>query len=172
MWLKRKKKIRILSLTKILIVFCQQRIVIYQLAIFFIEYLASPRSTLSYYWWDSFIYPMLNTAFFDFWPEDHQQPRNKVESLSPAENLLGFESGTFRSNRNALQFLQIKILVEYLRFNVQSLMLLSPRCVGFQTVIWLNVYRERITKQTVLLLLSWDQPQKIVCFRYASGWNL
>ena len=37
-----------------------------------------------------------HTAFVQFWPEGHREPRNEVGSLSPAERLVGFEPGTFR----------------------------------------------------------------------------
>ena len=39
---------------------------------------------------------MLITAFVHVRPEGHQDPRNEVGSLSPAERLAGFEPGTFR----------------------------------------------------------------------------
>ena len=38
----------------------------------------------------------VNQDVLDFRPEGHREPRNKVGSLSPAERLLGFESGTFQ----------------------------------------------------------------------------
>ena len=39
---------------------------------------------------------MLITALYLIRPEGHWEPRNKVGSLSPAERLVGFETGTFR----------------------------------------------------------------------------
>ena len=39
---------------------------------------------------------MVNTAFVHVRPEGHREHRNEVGSLSPAERLAGFESGTFR----------------------------------------------------------------------------
>ena len=59
-------------------------------------YLATPRPTMGNFRGDSFTHPMLITAFLNFRPEDHREPRNKVGSLSPAERLAGFEPGTFR----------------------------------------------------------------------------
>ena len=41
-------------------------------------------------------YPMLITVFVQVQPEGHQEPHNKVGSLSPAERLVGFELGTFQ----------------------------------------------------------------------------
>ena len=37
--------------------------------------------------------PMLIAAFVHVRPEGHQEPRNEVRSLSPAERLAGFEPG-------------------------------------------------------------------------------
>ena len=39
---------------------------------------------------------MLITAFVQFRPKGHREPRNEVGSLSPADRLVGFEAGTFR----------------------------------------------------------------------------
>ena len=39
--------------------------------------------------------PILITAFYLFRPEGHQKSRSEVGSLSPAECLVGFETGTF-----------------------------------------------------------------------------
>ena len=44
---------------------------------------------------------MLITAFVNFSLESHQEPRNEVGSLSPAEDLVEFEPGTFRFAENA-----------------------------------------------------------------------
>ena len=47
--------------------------------------------------------PLLFTAFYQFRPEGHQQPCNKVGSLSPATKcLVGFETGTFQFYDKAL----------------------------------------------------------------------
>ena len=43
---------------------------------------------------------MLITAFVHVWPKGHQEPRNKIGSLSPAKGLVGFEPGTFDSDCN------------------------------------------------------------------------
>ena len=59
-------------------------------------YLAVPRSTLGHSQWDSLTNLMLITAFVHARPGGHQEPRNKVGSLSPAEPLASFEPGTFR----------------------------------------------------------------------------
>ena len=45
---------------------------------------------------DSLTNPMLITVFVQVWLKGHQEPRNEVGSLSPAECLVGFEPGTFR----------------------------------------------------------------------------
>ena len=45
---------------------------------------------------------MLITAFVQFWPEGHSEPRDKVESLSPAECLVGFEQEPSDSSYNDL----------------------------------------------------------------------
>ena len=47
---------------------------------------------------------MLITAFLNFYPEGCREPRNKVESQSLAERLVGSEVGTFRSSYNALTY--------------------------------------------------------------------
>ena len=39
---------------------------------------------------------MLITAFLEFWPECHQEPRNVVGSLIPTESLVGFEPPTLQ----------------------------------------------------------------------------
>ena len=39
---------------------------------------------------------MLITAFLQIRPEGHQEPRNEVQSWSPADRLVGFEPKTFR----------------------------------------------------------------------------
>ena len=39
--------------------------------------------------------PDVNHCVLHFRPEGHQDPRNKVGSLSPAERLVGIELGTF-----------------------------------------------------------------------------
>ena len=59
-------------------------------------YLAAPRPTMGNFWGDSLTHPMLITAFLNFRPEGHREPRNKVGTLSPAERLVGFEPGTCR----------------------------------------------------------------------------
>ena len=59
--------------------------------------LAAPRPTLGYYRGGSLTHPMLIICvFLHIRPEDHREPRNEVEFLSPAERLVGFESETFR----------------------------------------------------------------------------
>ena len=40
---------------------------------------------------------MLITAFSHFWPEGHREPRKEVGFLSPAQDLVGFESEILRS---------------------------------------------------------------------------
>ena len=45
---------------------------------------------------------MLLTVRFKFRPKVHQEPCNKVGSLSPAMHLAGFETRTFRFYHNAL----------------------------------------------------------------------
>ena len=47
--------------------------------------------------------PMLITAFRQFDLRVNGEPRNEVRSLSPAEQVVVFESETFRFNRNALK---------------------------------------------------------------------
>ena len=59
-------------------------------------FLGASRPTLDHSQGDSLTSPMLITAFELFRPEGHREPRNEVESLSPAKRLLGFEPETFR----------------------------------------------------------------------------
>ena len=59
-------------------------------------YLAVPRPTLGHSPGDSLTNLMLITTYVRIRPEGHREPRNEVESLSPAEHLAGFEPGTFR----------------------------------------------------------------------------
>ena len=59
-------------------------------------YLAALRPTLVIFKRGSLTHPMLITAILYFRPKGHQEPRNEVGSLSPAERLVGFEPGTFR----------------------------------------------------------------------------
>ena len=63
---------------------------------FFNCYLADPQPTLGHSQGDSLTNPMLIAAFYLIRPEGHREPRNEVGSLSPAERLAGFESGTFQ----------------------------------------------------------------------------
>ena len=63
---------------------------------FFNCYLVAPWPALGHYRGDSLTHLMLITAVLHFQPKGHQEPRNKVGSLSPAEHLVGFEPGTFR----------------------------------------------------------------------------
>ena len=58
--------------------------------------LATSRPTLGHSQGDSLINLMLITAFYLYQPKGHQEPGNKVGSLSPAECLAGFEPGTFQ----------------------------------------------------------------------------
>ena len=64
--------------------------------IFFNCYLAAAQLNLEHYLGDSFTLPMLITALLHIRPEGHQERCNEVESLSPNEYLVGFESGTFQ----------------------------------------------------------------------------
>ena len=63
---------------------------------FFNCYLAVPQPTLGHSQGDSLTNLMLITASVHVRPEGHQEPRNEVGSLRPAEHLAGFEPGTFR----------------------------------------------------------------------------
>ena len=56
--------------------------------------LAASRSTLGCYQKDNLTHLMLITAFGKFQPDGHQEPYNKIGSLSPAEQLVGFELDT------------------------------------------------------------------------------
>ena len=62
--------------------------------IFFNCYLAVSRPSLDHSRGDSLTNPMLITAFVQFRPKGHREPRNEIGSLSPAEHLVGFEPGT------------------------------------------------------------------------------
>ena len=42
------------------------------------------------------------TAFLQFWPKGHREPRDKFESLSPIKRPVGFELGSFWFKCNAL----------------------------------------------------------------------
>ena len=58
--------------------------------LFFFNFcLAAPWPTLDHYHGDSLNHPKLITTFLQL------RPRNEAGSLSPAERLAGFESGTF-----------------------------------------------------------------------------
>ena len=70
--------------------------IISRFSFFFNRYLAVPRPTLGHSQGGSLTNLMVNTAFVHVRPEGHREHRNEVGSLSPAERLAGFESGTFR----------------------------------------------------------------------------
>ena len=72
------------------------KLILQENAIFFNCYLALPQPNLSHSRCDSLTTPMLITAFVQFRPEDHRETHNEVGSLSPAEDLVGIEPGTFR----------------------------------------------------------------------------
>ena len=74
--------------------------VILYIYIVLLSTLAAPSSTLDRYRGDSLSYPMLITAFYHIRTEDHNEPRNEVEFINPAERLVGFESRTFRFTQN------------------------------------------------------------------------
>ena len=57
--------------------------------------MANLRPTLGHYWAGSLIHPMLLTAFLNILPERPREPRNEARFPSPAERLVGFESGIF-----------------------------------------------------------------------------
>ena len=56
--------------------------------------MAAPRPTFSHYPVDKLTHPMLITAFLQFRHEGHQEPRNEVGPLNPAECLVRFEPET------------------------------------------------------------------------------
>ena len=58
-------------------------------------YLAVPRPTMGHSRRDILTNPMFIAAFVHFRPEGHQEPRNEVGPISPAERLVGFEPETF-----------------------------------------------------------------------------
>ena len=62
---------------------------------FFNCYLATPQPTLAHYWRNSLTHPLLITVFSHIQPKDHEEPQNKVVSLSPDERIVGFEPRTF-----------------------------------------------------------------------------
>ena len=62
---------------------------------FFNCYLATPHPTWGHYWGGSLTHPMLSTCILHIQPEGHQEPQNKVGSLSPAKHLVEFEPRTF-----------------------------------------------------------------------------
>ena len=77
---------------------------IYDINNFLNCYFAAPQPTLGHYRRGSVTHPTLITAFSHFCPEAHQESRNEVGSLGPAEHL-GLEPGTARfwlSNLNPL----------------------------------------------------------------------
>ena len=63
---------------------------------FFKYYLAAPGPTLGHSRGNSLTNPTLITAFVQFQPEAHREPRNEVGLLNPDERLVEFEPGTFR----------------------------------------------------------------------------
>ena len=63
---------------------------------FFNCYLVAPQPPLGHSQGDSLTKPTLITVFVHTRPKGHQEPRNEVGSLSPAERLVGFELGTFQ----------------------------------------------------------------------------
>ena len=65
-------------------------------------FLDAPHPTLGHCQRESLTHPMLITAFLQCRPEGHQEPRNKVGSLSPVECLVEFEPEPFSSYGNAL----------------------------------------------------------------------
>ena len=52
--------------------------------------MANPRPALGHCWGNSLTNAFLITVFWGFWPKDHWEPPNEVESLSLAECLVGF----------------------------------------------------------------------------------
>ena len=75
-----------------------------EFATFFNRYLASPRATLSHYRGDNLTHSTLITALFKVRPKGHREHRSEVGSLSPAEQLVGIELGTFRFYHKALTY--------------------------------------------------------------------
>ena len=69
-----------------------------KLAFFFICYLAAPWPTLGNIWGrgGSLTDPMLITAFVKFFSKGHWEYRYEVGLLSPDQNPMGFDAGTFR----------------------------------------------------------------------------
>ena len=65
---------------------------------FFNIYLAAQQPTLGHYQEDSLTHPLLITAFLQFWPEGHQEPCNKVGSLSPTKHLMSLNQEPSDSN--------------------------------------------------------------------------
>ena len=81
--------------------------------LFFNCYLVVPRPTMptmGNYQGGSLTHSMLITAFSNFWPKDRQGHRNKVESISPAKHLVGFELGTFQCLNPLHQYVYYNIL--------------------------------------------------------------
>ena len=71
-------------------------IFIFFIFLFFLTAIWLPHGQLlSHSQGDSLTNPMLVTGFYLCQPEGHWEPCNEVGSLSLAENLVGFELGTF-----------------------------------------------------------------------------
>ena len=68
----------------------------------FFIYLSAPQSALGPYRGNSHTHPIWITALFNFGLKGLREPRNEVESLSPAEFQVGFEQLTFRFYFNVL----------------------------------------------------------------------
>ena len=66
--------------------------------------------TMGNYQGGSLTHSMLITAFSNFWPKDRQGHRNKVEFISPAKHLVGFELGTFQCLNPLHQYVYYNIL--------------------------------------------------------------
>ena len=92
---------------------------------------------------------MLLTVRFKFRPKIHQEPCNKVGSLSPAMHLAGFETRTFRFYHNALNH--------------------SPLSLYQQSFKWLYV---QITNNTCgLLWVQWALWEERYTFHICLAWT-
>ena len=137
-------------------------------------YLAAPRPTLGYYRGGSLTHPMLITAFLHIRPEGHRKPCNEFGSLSPADRLVGFETGTFRFwlQPPHPQSFQIPLLLVFFWFSVVILLKITEQySIGCLSVIWskkcFGNHADPIRKNAVIQTSTWMQ-----WFQNAEGQNL
>ena len=103
-------------------------------------YLAVLWPTLGHSQGDSLANPMLITAFVQVQPEGHQEPRNKVGSLSPAECLVGFEQGTFQFWLRHLNPLAHSPFLSRTILNINDVLVTCKFVKGTLMQIWKSPY--------------------------------